>query len=167
MAASLPRQLKAFNLYTDGESFAGRIDTFTPPSLAFLMEAHRAGGMDAPKEIEMGMEVMTATMVFSDYSPRLLSLLGKDGVPFVARGAVQKQGANPEPVIINMRGMLKTGEHSDWNPGAKSTNTFTLTLDYYRFRQNGVQLAEIDILNMQRTFGEEDQLAALRAAIGL
>ncbi|RVH55361.1 phage major tail tube protein [Sinorhizobium meliloti] len=167
MTASLPRQLKAFNLYSDGESFAGRIDTLTLPALNYLVEAHRAGGMDAPKEIELGMEVMTATMVLSDYSPRLVTLLGKDNVPFVARGGVQRQGANPEPVIINMRGMLKTSEWSEWNPGTKSTNTFTLTLDYLRFRQNGVQLVEIDILNMQRTFGDEDQLAALRAAIGL
>lgn len=167
MSASLPRQLKAFNFYTDGESFAGRIDTLTLPSLNFLMEAHRGGGMDAAKEIELGMEVLTASMVLSDYSPSLLTLLGKDNVPFVARGAVQKQGANPEPVVVNMRGMLKTSEHSEWNPGTKSTNTFTLTLDYYRFRQNGVQLVEIDILNMQRTFGETDQLAGLRAAIGL
>jgi P2 family phage contractile tail tube protein len=167
MAAQLPRQLKAFNLYYDGESFAGRCDTLTLPPMAFVTEEHRAGGMDAPVELEMGMEAMVASFVLSDYSPRLMSLLGQAEIPLVARGAVQSQGKAAESVVVNMRGMLKNQEAAEWAPGTKSTNTFTYSLSYFRFRQNDVELAEIDIINMVRNFGGVDQLASLRAAIGV
>lgn len=167
MTAQLPRQLKAFNAYIDGEGFAGRIDSATLPPLAFLFEDHRAGGMDAPKKLEMGMETMTATLIISDYSPRVMSLVGVDGVALVLRGAVQAQGGNAEPVVVNMRGMLGNTEFGEWRPGTKSTKTLTYELDYFRFRQADVELAEIDIINMVRRIGGVDQLAAQRAAIGI
>lgn len=167
MAAQLPRQLKAFNLYYDGGSYAGRCDNFTPPSLAFVTEEHRAGGMDAPVELEMGMEAMVATVVLSDYDPRFVSLLGKEGVPLVGRGAVQAQGGRAESVVLNMRGMLKQAELSEWSAGSKSTQTYTYSLSYFRFRQADEELVEIDIINMVRKFGGVDQLSDLRTAIGL
>lgn len=167
MAAALPRQLKAFNLYFDGNSYAGRCDALTLPAMAFLMEEHRAGGMDAPKKLEMGMEAMTATITISDYDPAIISLIGVDGFPLVARGAVQAQGRVAEPVVVNMRGILATTEFSEWKPGTKSTKTLTYELDYFRYRQADVEYVEIDIINMVRRIGGVDQLATQRAAIGL
>ena len=70
-------------------------------------------------------------------------------------------------IILNMRGMLKGVELSEWTPGTKSTQTFTYTQSYFRFRQADVELVEIDVINMVRKFGGEDQLAPLRNAIGL
>lgn len=163
----LPRQLKAFNLYQDGDSYAGRCDSFTPPSLAFLMEEHRAGGMDAPVELEMGMEAMRVTFVMSDKDDKLFKLMGKDDVPLVLRGGIQAQGKDPEAVVVNMRGMLISREEGEWVMGQKSTDTYTMALKFFRYRQNGVQLCKIDIVNMVREFGDDDQLKKLRAAIGM
>ncbi|MGO8269277.1 phage major tail tube protein [Rhizobium ruizarguesonis] len=167
MASQLPRQVKAFNSYINGTSYAGRADTVTLPSLALMLEDHRAGGMDAPIKLELGMEAMTALVTLSDYSPDIIGLVGKPETPLVFRGAVQAQGGNAEAVVINMRGMLGTTEFSEWSPGTKSTKALTFELSYFRFRQNDVELAEIDIINMVRKFGGIDQLAGLRAAIGL
>ncbi|TIU89165.1 MAG: phage tail protein, partial [Mesorhizobium sp.] len=75
MTAALPRQLKAFNLYFDGDSYAGRCNSITLPAITLLMEEHRAGGMDAPKKLELGMEAMTASIILSDYDPRIISLI--------------------------------------------------------------------------------------------
>jgi P2 family phage contractile tail tube protein len=167
MASLLPRQVKAFNTYINGSSYAGRADTVTLPALALTTEDHRAGGMDAPVKLELGMEAMTASVVISDYSPDIIPLIGVAETPLVFRGAVQAQGGNAESVVINMRGMLTQTEFSEWAPGTKSTKTLTFELSYFRFRQNDVELCEIDIINMVRKFGGVDQLAALRAAIGL
>lgn len=164
---ALPRQLKSFNLYVDGESYAGKADTLTPPPLNFLVEAHRAGGMDAPREIELGMELLAFTAVISDYNPQLVALMGKDDVPLVARGSVEAQGGRAEPVIINMRGLFKGLEFATWTPGAKTTKTLTSSLSYFRYRQNDVEYCEIDVTNMVRRIGGVDQLAAHRANIGL
>jgi P2 family phage contractile tail tube protein len=167
MASLLPRQVKAFNSYINGNSYAGRADTVTLPALALTTEDHRAGGMDAPIKLELGMEAMTASIVLSDYAPEIIGLIGVAETPLVFRGAVQSQGKNAEPVVINMRGMLSQAEFSEWAPGTKSTKTLTFELSYFRFRQNDVELAEIDIINMVRTIGGVDQLASLRNAIGL
>lgn len=163
----LPRQLKAFNVYQDGESYAGRCDTFTLPAMAFLIEEHRAGGMDAPVPIELGMEMMSATFILSDNDDKFFKLMGKDNVPLVLRGGIQAQGKDPEPVVVNLRGMLISKEDSEWVPGQKSTTTYTMALRYFRYRQNAVQLCEIDIINMVRDFGGDDQLKKLRNAIGM
>ncbi|AZO67703.1 phage major tail tube protein [Mesorhizobium sp. M6A.T.Cr.TU.017.01.1.1] len=167
MTAALPRQLKAFNLYLDGGSFAGRCDSITLPTITLLTEEHRAGGMDAPKKLEMGMEAMTATIILSDYDPAIISLIGVDNIPLTARGAVQAQGKNAEAAVVNMRGLLAVTEFSEWKPGTKSTKTLTYELDYFRYRQADVEYVEIDIINMVRRIGGVDQLATQRNAIGL
>lgn len=167
MVASLPRQLKAFNIYIDGDSYAGRADAITLPPLAFQMEEHRAGGMDAPVELELGMQAMQASLIISDYSPRLMSLIGQSEVPIVARGAVQAQGNNAEAVVVNMRGLFSNTEFSEWRSGGKSTKTLTASLSYFRYRQADVEYVEIDIINMVRRIGGVDQLAGQRLAIGL
>lgn len=167
MVAQLPRQLKAFNTYIDGSSYAGRCDTATLPPLAFQMEEHRAGGMDAPIKIELGMQAMLATLVVSDYSPEIIALIGVPETPITLRGGVQAQGKTSEPVVVTMRGMLSNAEFSQWQPGTKSTKTLTYELSYFRFRQKDEELCEIDIINMIRKFGGIDQLAGLRNNIGL
>jgi len=164
--ASLPRQLKAFNLYIDGTSYAGRADTITLPPLNFVVEAHRAAGMDGSVELEMGMELMPFSAVLSDYSPDLIALMGQNDVPVVARGSVQAQGGATEAVIVNMRGLFKGLEFATWQGGTKSTKTISSTLSYFRYRQRDVEYCEIDIINMVRKFGGVDQLAAHRNNIG-
>lgn len=165
--ARLPRLLKHFNLYLDGEDYAGRADALTLPNLAFTMEDHRAGGMDGVKRVELGMEAMTVSITISDASPALIGLMGRDDVPIVARGSVQAQGARPEPVVINMRGMFSGIEFAEWRGANKSTQTMTGELDYFRYRQVDVEYCEIDILNMVRRFNGVDQLAEHRANIGV
>ncbi|WP_273794630.1 phage major tail tube protein [Brucella intermedia] len=167
MGSQLPRQLKAFNVYIDGTSYAGRADNATLPPLAFQMEDHRAGGMDGVMRIELGMQAMQAQLVISDYSPEIIRLIGKPEIPLVLRGAVQAQGGNVEAVVVNMRGMLSNTEFSQWAPATKSTKTLTYDLSYFRFRQKDEELCEIDIINMVRKFGGEDQLAAARNAVGI
>ncbi len=167
MASALPRQLKAFNLYLDGGSYAGRADTITLPELNFVRESHRAGGMDGPRSIELGMELLSVSMVVSDYDTRLISLMGQDDVPIVARGSVQEQGKGPEAIVVNMRGLFAGLNFSAWTPGTKSTQTLTGELGYFRYRQRDEEFCEIDILNMIRRFGGIDQLAGHRDNIGI
>ncbi len=167
--AKLPRLLKHFNAYVDGDDWSGKVDSATPPNLAFVMEEHRAGGMNGPIKLEMGMEAMTATLVFSDISPRLYGLLGTDVIPITLRGSVQAQGVgvDPEPVVINMRGRFASLETGEWKPGAKTVLTVTAELEYFRYRQKDVEIVEIDILNMVQSFNGVDQMAKHRANIGM
>ena len=48
--------LKNMSLFVDGRGYAGNVDELNLPKLALKTEEFRGGGMDAPIEIDMGME---------------------------------------------------------------------------------------------------------------
>ena len=66
-----------------------------------------------------------------------------------------------------MRGKIKSAEPDTWQGGQKSGWSFTVSLRYYRYNQNGENIHEIDVLNMKRVINGVDQLAQHRANIGL
>lgn len=165
----LPRHLRNFNVMIDGFGFAGRADEVTLPTLSLATEEHRAGGMDAPVDVDMGMELMELSVVISDYDESVISgfgLLGP-GVPITLRGAIQRQGEAAQPVVIKMLGGLKSREVGAFAVGSKQTTTLTYSLRKYSEAINGVEYVNIDIENMVRVINGVDQLASQRAALGL
>lgn len=171
MAIQFPRVLKNLNLFVDGRGYAGRIDQIVLPKLTIATVAHRAGGMDAAVDLDLGLEVLEGSAVLSDFDPevfRLFGLLDSSGIPITARGATQAQGsATVQAVTVAMRGGWKEIDTGTWTPGEKSTLTLAYSLTYYKLTVDGTDLVEVDVLNMVRMIGGVDQLAAQRAAIGL
>lgn len=165
----LPRHLRNFNVMIDGFGFAGRADEITLPTLSIATEEHRAGGMDSPVEVDMGMELMEASIVLSDYDESVISGFGMlgAGVPITARGAIQRQGEPAQPVVIKMLAALKSRDPGSWSVGGKQTTTLTYTVRKYSEAINGVEYVNIDVENMVRVINGVDQLASQRAAIGL
>lgn len=165
-----PRVLKNFNLFVDGRGYAGRVDELELPTLTVKTEEHRAGGMDSPIAIDMGTEALEASFTMADYDADLLKLWGlSDGnaVQVTARGALQRDGEDAVPVVVNLRGAITQTEPGGWTAGEKATPGFTLAARYYRLTIDGEDVIEIDVENMVRTVGGVDQLAGIRAAIGL
>jgi P2 family phage contractile tail tube protein len=171
MALQLPRVLKNMNLLIDGSGYAGRVDEITLPVLTIKTEDHRAGGMDIPAELDMGMERLEASMIVSDFSPeifRSFGLLDSGGVPITVRGATQRQGdATVTPVTVNMIGGWRSLDAGAWTAGAKNPLTINAALTYYKLTVDGEELVEIDAINMIRIINGVDQLAGQRQAIGL
>ena len=167
----LPRILKNMNLFIDGTGYAGRIDELNLPQLATSTEEHRAGGMDAPIQVDMGMEAMEATFVLSDFDEAVYTkfgLLENNELPCTVRGSIQAQGTGEaQPVVANLRGGWKTLDPGTWKPGDKNTLTITMALRYFKLTINSVEVALIDIPKMIRTINGTDQLAQQRAQLGI
>ena len=53
---SLPRKLKHFNAFYNGEEFFGQATEITLPKLARKFEEYRGGGMPGPIDIDLGNE---------------------------------------------------------------------------------------------------------------
>jgi len=162
----MPHKLKAFNLFVDGRGYAGLIEELELPKLNIKTEEHRSGGMDTPMEMDMGMEKLEANFTLSEYDPNILRQFGFSlGGPITisARGALQ--GLTVIPIVISMRGRIKTLDMGAWKAGDSSTMKFSLACNYYRLNYAGADLIEIDVENMVRIVGGEDQLAAQRAAV--
>jgi len=172
MAIQLPRQLKSMNLFIDGSGYAGRVDELTLPKLTIKAVDHRAGGMDMPVRLDMGMEKLDATLKLSDFEPELFKsfgLLDFIDVPVTLRGAFQAQGsADVSSVVVNLRGGWLEIDNGAWKvAGEKTAVTIKMAASYYKLTMDDEVLVEIDAINMVRSIGGFDQLAAQRIAIGL
>ena len=163
----LPKILKNFNLYVDGRGYAGRVEEVTLPKLTLKTEEFQAGGMSAPIEIEMGMEKLEMNMTFSEYDPELFKLFGLTNgseIAFTIRGALEGNGKTT-PVIVNVRGYFKEMDFDAWKPAEKASLKCSVACNYYKLTMDGVELVEIDPINMIKTVNGSDQLSAVREAL--
>jgi len=161
---------KNLNLFVDGRGYAGQVMEFTPPALALQVEDFRAGGMDAPIEIELGMEKLEAGFVLSAYDRNVLSLFGVSPgfeVQFTLREAIESFDGTVKSVVHNLRGKLRKLDPGTSKPGEIPMLTAEVAPTYYRLQHDGVTVHEIDVINMVRIINGVDRLAAQRAALGL
>ncbi|MFV0662774.1 phage major tail tube protein [Denitromonas sp.] len=168
---ALPRKLKHFNLFADGESYAGVATEVVLPKLTRKMEELRAAGMNGPVDVDLGMEKLEMDWTCGGYVRQVYAQFGigrADGVPLRFAGAYQRDDTG-EVVAVEI---TVRGRHSEIDPGtAKAGDDAPLkvksTLSYYKLTENGIPLIEIDLLNMVERVGETDRLAEHRKAIGL
>lgn len=161
--------LKNFALFVDGRGYAGQVATVSPPDLAIATEDFRAGGMDSAVALDMGQEAMEASFSLNAYDADVLALWGVgegNNVAVTMRGALESYNGEVKPVVMAMRGKIVTIARGEWSPGQMAPLTVTMRLDYYREVHNGVELHEVDVINMVRKIGGVDRLAAMRAALG-
>jgi hypothetical protein len=162
--------LKNMNLFVDGRGLAGNIEEITLPKLTSKTEEFRNGGMDAPIEVEMGMEKLESDFTLTKFSKEVLSLWGLatgNIKPLTIRGSLSSEDGTETGVIINLRGMIKEVDMGSWKPGDKSVTKFAVALRYYKLTVGGQVIHEIDVPNMIRIIGGVDQLATTRANLGL
>ncbi len=162
--------LKNFNLFVDGRGFAGELGDYTPPSPSVAVEEYRAGGMDGPIDIDLGMEKMTTSYVLRNYSADVLALWGivpGQLIQVTARGALESEDGTVTPVVHNMRGKILQPDRGTWSPGQSASITINMTLEAFKETIGGVNVTEIDVINMVRIVGGVDRLAEQRAALGI
>ena len=162
--------LHNINLYVDGRGYAGRVDEFNPPKLTVKTEEFRAGGMDVPVEMDMGMEKLECDFSVSGIDAEVLKLWGVapgEQVPFTLRGAVQSEDGAVKSVVHNVRGKVKEVDWGTWKPGEKAPLKVMVAARFYKFESDGEVIHEIDAENMVRIVNGQDQLAEQRAALGI
>lgn len=167
----LPRTLRNFSLFIDGQGFAGRVTECTLPTLEINLEEYRAGGLDAPVEIDQGMSALEAEFTLAEYDPEVIKLFGlydQNAVQATIRGALQRNGDTAAvSLVANFTGHIKNFDPGSLEAGAMTEATFTMGLRYYRLSIANEDLVEIDVENMVRTINGTDQLASLREAMGV
>lgn len=161
---------KNINAFLDGKGYAGRIEDFNPPKLATVNEEFRAGGMNAPMEIVMGMEKLESNFALVSYDPDAIAAWGVsqgNNVQFTVREALESADGEVTAVIHNMHGRVKEVDQGTAKPGERSTIRITLALSYYKLTHGARMLHEIDVPNMTHVSNGIDVLAPVRAALGI
>lgn len=168
--AQIPRVLKNFSLFVDGRGLAGTVSTLTLPTITTKMEEFRGGGMDAPVEIDMGMEILETSFELFDYEENVLSLYGLangSATQVTARGALRRDGEAAVPMVVNMTGVIKEMDPGDWQAGEQTSMTCSMALRYLKITIGGREVIEVDKVNMIRRINGVDQLETIRQAIGV
>ena len=162
--------LRNLNLFVDGRGYAGTVDEVSLPSLTVMMEEHRAGGMDAPAEIDMGLERLECSWQTSAIDAEILRRWGLAPgrqIPVTFRGALESEDGTVTAVEARIRGAIKTIDWGAWSPGKKAPLTCTMAVRYYRYSHGGELLHQIDVDRMIRIVDGVDRLAEQRAALGI
>lgn len=161
---------KNLNLFVDGRGFAGQVEEFNAPKLALVTEEFRAGGMDAPIELTMGMEKLECDFSLISYDAEVLSAFGVaegNQVPFVAREALESFDGTVTPVVHTMRGKIREIDPGTSKAGDKPSLKVSMALTYYKLQHGDTTVLEVDVENMVRTINGTDALAATRTALGI
>ena len=162
--------LKNVNLFVDGRGYAGQVMEVNLPKLTVKMEEHRDGGMDAPAEIDMGMEKLECDFSTSNIDAELLNSWGLapgNLVPVTFRGALESEDGTVTPVTVSVRGQVKGIDYGTWKTGEKVPLKCMMAVRYYKFEHDGTVVHEIDVDNMIRTVNGTDRLEQQRAALGI
>lgn len=161
---------KNINLFVDGRGYAGQIAEFNAPKLTLQTEDFRAGGMDLPVKVTMGMEPLTCDFSLQAYDRDVLALFGVvEGatVPLVAREALESFDGAVTPVVHTMRGKITGIDPGTSKPGELPLLKIDLALTYYKMQHGDKVVHEIDAENMVRSINGSDALAAIRGALGM
>jgi P2 family phage contractile tail tube protein len=159
--------LKNFALFIEGFGYSGNLDELQLPALKIKTEEYRAGGMDAPIDLDMGMEKLEASFTLSKFDTWAMSALGQNvkNVSMTARGALEDLDGTVHEVVVKMTGKCTASEPDAWKAGSLPKHKFTYSLIYYHYAVDGAPVHIIDIPSMVRIIGGVDQLAAQRSAL--
>ncbi|OXI27839.1 phage major tail tube protein [Burkholderia sp. AU15512] len=167
----MPRKLKGFNLFQNGENFVGQVVEVTLPKLTRKMEDYQGGGMSGPIKVDFGQEGIQLEWTCGGFMRSVLgqyAITKHDGVLLRFAGGYQSEDStNVDAIEIVIR-----GRHSEIDPGtakSKEDTVFKVTTvaSYYKLSVNGQDVIEIDFVNMIEKVNGNDLFAALRNAIGL
>lgn len=166
-----PRHVRNFNAFVDGRGYAGKVEEITLPKLTVKTEEFRAGGMDIPISMDLGMEKMDCELTFAEYDPALLKLFGlvaQNWVALTLRGALTESNKiEATPVVIYVQGTITELDFGTWQASEKASLKMKMDLVYYKLVHNGEELIEIDAEGMVRKIDGVDQMASTRQALGL
>lgn len=167
---ALPRKLKHFNVFLDGESWLGLVPEITLPELARKLEEYRGGGMEGPVSIDMGQEKLELDFVTS-FDARLFRKYGAakiDAVLLRFAGSWQRDDTGEVSAVeIVTRGRIAKMDAIGAKAGDDSPQKVKLALTYYKVTVDNQVLLEIDLVNFIFNVDGEDALAAHRAALGI
>lgn len=168
---ALPRKIKNFNLFNEGNSFIGEIPEATLPKLTRKTEEYRAGGMNGPIDLDYGMEGLQFDWTMAGYNRILLAQWGTlrhDGVLLRFAGALQADDDTTAHALeIVMRGRHKEIDFGTAKAGDATAIKVQSKLSYYKLSMDNEVIIEIDLVNMIEIIGGTDLLATVRSALGL
>ena len=143
---AVPKHLRFFTLFVDGENEVGKVTSVTPPKLTRKTDSYRGGGMMA---------------LFLKYGGTI------DGTLLRFAGEYYTD-AESDLYEIEMRGRVTEIDMGEAKQGEATSHTYAVKNTYYKLSVNDRPLWEIDLLNhIYRKDGKDIVPDRIRSALGL
>lgn len=171
MAKQLPAVLKNFNVFVDGDSYAGTAKTIELPQIVKKTEEYRAAGMIGAIELDLGFDKMESTITYTGVDSRHFAQLAKCGVndlPIRYVGAYERQDTCQHVVReVYMRGSLKEFQLGEIELGNINEQELVYGVTYLKVVDDGYTLCEIDFVNGTCILGGVDKTSEINSLLGL
>ncbi len=168
---ALPKILKNYNVFHNGENWMGKCTEFTIPKLARKVEAYRGGGMNGEVEVDLGMEKMESTQTYGGPMRQVFEQWGIskiDGVLLRFAAIIEEDGDGAKDAVeVVLRGRYKEIDSGSSKAGDKNEFKSTMSVTYFKYSINGQAIVEIDLVNFIEIVNGVDRLAEQRKALGL
>ncbi|EKY3119549.1 phage major tail tube protein [Cronobacter turicensis] len=170
---ALPKKLKYLNLFNDGNSYIGLVESLTLPKFTQKFEKYRGGGMPGAVDISMGLDdgALDTEFTVGGMEAQLfkqMSVTTVDGVQLRFAESIQRDDTGEvQAVELIVRGRHKELDSGEHKQGDSSTTKVSSTNSYAKLTINGEVIYEVDLVNMVWIVNGVDLMEAHRAAIGL
>lgn len=168
---ALPRRLKSFMLFNEGNAYLGEVPELVLPKLAIDTEDYRAGGMPGKLKLDNGLQAMTLEWTAAGYLADSLRQFGTtsiNGNLLRFQGALQQDDTGEVTTLsIVMRGRHSQIDFGTAKAGDATQIKHTTELSYYKLTLANVDQVEIDVVNSVYIVGGVDRMAEIRTALGI
>ncbi|HHY8334390.1 TPA: phage major tail tube protein, partial [Escherichia coli] len=147
---AVPKKLRVFTVYIDGENKLGQVTSFTPPRLSRKTESFRGAGMPGSVAVDFGLDDGaldlsfsvggTDSHLFSRYAGAL------DEVRLRFSGEYYSD-AGIEYVDIEVRGRITEIDMGEAKQGEDTGHSYTMKNTWYRLSVDDREKIEFDVLN--------------------
>lgn len=141
---ALPRKLKYLNMFNDGLSYMGVVESVTLPKLTRKLEKYRGGGMPGSVSIDLGLDDdalscewtlggLPDVELWAQYASP-----GADSVPLRFTGSYQRDDTGAiSAVEVVMRGRHKEYDGGENKQGESGTTKISTECAYYQLTIDG------------------------------
>lgn len=168
---ALPKKLRDFNLFGNGDVWQGQIAECAIPKLVRKMEEYRGNGMDGTIEMDVGMEKIefewtAAGLIIEIFDDFGTSKIDKQMIRF-AGAYVRDDTAQTVAVEIVIRGRHKEIDMGTAKNGDDNQIKVMTAVAYYKLIIDGEEIIEIDVTGYVFKVRGVDMLAEKRKALGM
>ncbi|MBS1775334.1 MAG: phage major tail tube protein [Bacteroidetes bacterium] len=161
------------NIYIDGGSLLGRVETFNCPTITYKQSEHKALGLNGTVEYYAGIDKMEGTIKWTSYYPEFLKKMANpfEAIRLQVRGSLEEyQGGSrvgqvPATVFLTINPKNFPLGNFQQHDNVELETSYGCT--YVRMEINGEVITEVDVeANIFKVDGA-DLLAQYRQNLGI
>lgn len=166
----MPKQLKGFNLFADGENQYGVTVDITRPKITRKTEDYTPGGAMGELTVAHGFEKLELEFTSKGYDADNLKSMSSaiNGKLLRYQGALQEEDGSGYKILKGeARGRIIEADAGSDKQGEGGEHKFKVALTYWKESVDGEEIVELDFLRNIAKFGGVDERAGLRQALGM